>query len=124
MRKDLSESVAEICLALPEATREVQGDHSTYRVRKKPFAYLLRDHHGDGITSVCCKVLPGDNAELVRADPVKFYLPAYIGSRGWVGLRLDLAEAPDWAEVAELVRGSYLLAAPKIVQVGTSAYRR
>jgi hypothetical protein len=39
-------------------------------------------------------------------------MPAYVASRGWVGLRLDRGE-PDWEEVKELVMHSYLLVAPK-----------
>ena len=61
---------------------------------------------------MCCKVLPGDNEALVAAHPAKFYLPAYIGPRGWVALRLDVSGL-DWNEVAELVVTSYKLIAPK-----------
>src|ERR1035437_5472833 len=73
-----------ICLALPEAIQESAGRHATFLVRKSVFAYYLNDHHGDGIVSVCCNVLPGDNEALVAAHPAKFYMPAYIGPRGWV----------------------------------------
>ncbi len=104
--------VMKICLALPEAVQETAGRHATFLVRKSVFAYYLNDHHGDGIVSVCCKVLPGDNEALVAAHPDKFYLPAYIGPRGWVALRLDVSGL-DWNEVAELVVGSYKLIAPK-----------
>ena len=76
-----------ICLALPEATRRDLGRHASFLVRKKTFAYYLDDHHGDGIVAVCCKVALGENADLAAADPARFYLPAYIGPRGWVGLR-------------------------------------
>ena len=62
--------------------------------------------------SVCCKMGLGENEEIVRADPERFYLPAYVGHRGWVALRLDLGEI-DWEEVAGLVAGSYSLVAPK-----------
>jgi predicted DNA-binding protein (MmcQ/YjbR family) len=101
-----------ICLGFPEATHLAQGDHASFLVKKKVFVYFLDNHHGDGIVSVCVKVLPGDNARLVASDKARFYLPAYIGPRGWVGLRLDLGEI-DWEEVKELVTGSYLLTAPK-----------
>lgn len=101
-----------ICLALPEAVRADQGDHADFRVGKKVFAYYLCDHHGDGIISICCKVLPGENERLIAANPRKFYMPAYVGPRGWVGLRLDRPTV-DWAEVKELVVGSYLQTAPK-----------
>jgi hypothetical protein len=101
-----------VCLALPEAIQEQAARHATFLVRKSTFAYYLNDHHGDGIVSVCCKVLPGDNEALVAAHPDKFYMPAYIGPRGWVALRLDVSGL-DWNEVAELVVGSYKLIAPK-----------
>ncbi len=101
-----------ICVALPEATRRCKGDHASFLVRKKTFAYYLQNHHGDGIVAVTCKVLPGDNVRLVASDPVRFYLPAYIGPKGWVALRLDLEEI-DWDEVRELVVHSYLRTAPK-----------
>jgi hypothetical protein len=104
--------LTKICLALPETTREVYGQHAGFRVRKKTFAYFLNDHHGDGMVAVTCKVLPGDNKVLAASDPVRFYLPAYVGSRGWVALRLDLGDI-DWEEVSELVSGSYRMIAPK-----------
>lgn len=104
--------LTEICLGLPEATRQDSGSHASFLVRKKTFAYFLDNHHGDGIVAVCCKVALGENADLAAADPARFYLPAYIGPRGWVGLRLD-GGAVDWSEVRELVAGSYRLAAPK-----------
>jgi len=104
--------LSEIALALPEATRQVHGSHAQFLVRKRPFAYFLDSHHGDGIVGVSCKVMTGDNNSLVAAQPKRFYLPAYIGSRGWVALRLDVGRI-DWSEVRDLLIGSYLLIAPK-----------
>jgi predicted DNA-binding protein (MmcQ/YjbR family) len=101
-----------ICLLLPETTREDKGQHAAFLVRKKIFAYYLNDHHGDGIVAVTCKVLPGDNTALSTANPERFYMPAYIGPRGWVALRLDIGEI-DWDEVSELAATSYRLVAPK-----------
>jgi phosphoribosylglycinamide formyltransferase-1 len=104
--------LAKICLALPEATRTDNGSHATFTVQKRVFAYSLNNHHNDGIVSIACKALPGDNALLVGAQPERFYLPAYIGPRGWVALRLDRGKI-DWEEVRELVTGSYRMVAPK-----------
>ena len=100
--------LSKICMALPGATRELKGSHATFRIEKKVFAYFLNDHHGDGIVSVCCKVFANDNLALIAADPKRFYMPAYIGPRGWVGLRLDVGNL-DWDEVEELVKGSHRL---------------
>ena len=104
--------LTEIAIALPETTRQIYGSHAQFLVRKKTFAYFLDNHHGDGIVAVTCKVLPGENKALVDAQPERFYLPAYIGSRGWVALRLDRGNI-DWSEVKELLLGSYVVTAPK-----------
>lgn len=110
--KDPLSRIQEICLALPEAVCEIHGDHASFLVKKKTFTYYLNNHHGDNIIAVNCKVLPGDNAALAKAHPEKFYMPAYIASRGWVGLRLDVPKV-DWEEVEDLISGSYQLVAPK-----------
>jgi phosphoribosylglycinamide formyltransferase-1 len=104
--------LTKIALALPETARQIYGSHAQFLVRKKTFAYFLDNHHGDGIVAVTCKVLPGDNKALAAAQPRRFYLPAYIASRGWVALRLDVGKI-DWDEVGELLLGSYALIAPK-----------
>src|SRR5258707_10179950 len=61
--------LTEFCLSLPESIRQLSGDHASFLVRKKVFAYYLDNHHGDGIVSVTCKVLPGDNKALVASFP-------------------------------------------------------
>jgi len=104
--------LAKICLNLPETERRDSGDHADFRVRGKVFAYFLNNHHGDGIVSVCCKAALGENIDRASREPQRFYLPAYIGPRGWFGLRLD-GEAIDWSEVRNLVELSYELVAPK-----------
>jgi phosphoribosylglycinamide formyltransferase-1 len=104
--------LTEICLALPEANREVMGDHAAFTVRKRKFVYFLSDHHGDGIVSVCFRTQTGQSDALLATEPERFYKPAYIGPRGWIGLRLDLGKI-DWSEVSEFVRDSYRLAAPR-----------
>lgn len=108
----LLRQLSDICLALPEAVRRDLNDHADFRVRGKVFAYFLNDHHGDGIISVCCKSELGENIDRAAREPKRFYLPAYIGPRGWFGLRLD-GDGVDWAEVRNLVELSYGLAAPK-----------
>jgi hypothetical protein len=104
--------LTKICLALPETTRNYTGQHAGFLVRKKTFAWFLNNHHGDGIVGVVCKVAPGDNSRLVASQPARFYMPAYVGPKGWVALRLDTGEI-EWDEVAELVSDSYRRIAPK-----------
>lgn len=97
---------------LPEATHSVAHDHAQLRVRGKVFAYFLANHDNDDITSLCVRSANGENTDRVSREPLRFYLPPYIGKRGWFGLRLDRGRI-DWKEVANLLELSYCLAAPK-----------
>lgn len=101
-----------ICAALPDSDEERESQHATFRVRKKVYAYFLDNHHGDGIVSVCVKMEKGRNAALVKKEPARFHLPAYIHARGWVGVRLDRGRV-DWKDVAARVTESYRAVAPK-----------
>ncbi len=107
----LRERVAAIVAELPEAT--CTGDqHLTLAVRKKTFGYFLDDHHGDGVVGVAFKAAAGEQDALVRSDPTRFYVPAYLGARGWAAVRLDTGPV-DWAEIRELLTDAYRLQAPR-----------
>ena len=111
----LRERLAEICEDLPEVVQRPGGEHGRhvgYLVRKKTFAYFLDDHHGDGRLALSFKAPPGEQEALVGAEPERFFVPSYLGPRGWVGLYLD-REPPDWAEVTELLTEAYRMSAPK-----------
>ncbi len=47
----------------------------------------------------------------MAAEPDRFFIPAYVGLKGWVGARLDVER--DWDELADLVTDSYRMTAPK-----------
>jgi hypothetical protein len=80
---------------------------------QKTFAYYLDNHRGDeGIVGLVCKAPPEENEALVASYPDRFYMPAYVGPRGWVGLRLDTGRV-DWEEVEDFAVDSYLRTAPK-----------
>lgn len=107
----LRERVAAIVANLPEATSS-DGHNLAFAVRKKNFGYFLDDHHGDGIVAVAFKAGPGEQEALVRSDPSRFYVPAYLGARGWAAVRLDVGRV-NWAELRELLTDAYRLQAPK-----------
>ena len=102
----------QICNALPEIVVEVAGEHLCFRIRKKTLGYYLFDHHGDGMIAFCCKSSPGEQRQLIREDPESFFVPAYLGSKGWIAIRLDLAGV-DWDAVEELARKAYQALAPR-----------
>jgi len=97
-----------ICLALPQAEERETWEIPTYRIHNKIFAL---ESAIDKRPAVWCKAQPGSQEILVGADPERFFVPPYLGHKGWVGMWLD--RKADWAEVAVLVRRSYGLIAPK-----------
>jgi hypothetical protein len=97
-----------ICLALPEAEERETWGEPTFRVRDKIFCMHRTD---TGEPALWCKAPPGSQAILVGADPRRFFVPPYVGPKGWVGMRLD--GKVDWREVALLVTRSYRMTAPK-----------
>lgn len=102
-----------VCARLPEV--EVRkGQHHTYLVRNKKFAYYLIDHHGDGRVSIQCKAERGPNATLVETSPTQFFLPPYMAHHGWIGIYVDEGKV-HWDEVEDLLINAYRLAAPKLL---------
>jgi predicted DNA-binding protein (MmcQ/YjbR family) len=102
------ERLRSICLRFPEATERPFGGHTapSFRVRDKLFVMTGEDRE-----YITCKAPPGVQPMLVASDPHRFFVPAYVGSKGWIGVRLD--GRPDWDEIAELVEESYRMTAPK-----------
>jgi predicted DNA-binding protein (MmcQ/YjbR family) len=109
------ERLVQVCESLPDAqTTNLgrRGEHRSFVVRKKIFAYYLFDHHGDGRIALWCKAGPGEQGRLVEEDPRRFFVPAYLGPRGWIGVRLDLGSV-DWAGIAYLVGNAYRMTASR-----------
>ena len=105
--------LVKICEAFPEVLVAVAGDqHISFRIRKRIFAYYLFDHHGDGMVAFACKSSLSEQHRLVKDDPTSFFVPPYLGSKGWIAIRLDLDEV-DWDTVAELARRAYQEIAPR-----------
>jgi predicted DNA-binding protein (MmcQ/YjbR family) len=100
-----------ICLALPEAEERETWELPTFRVRDKIFAMYVEDE--DDRPALWAKAPPGNQTHLVEADPDRFFVPPYVGHKGWIGMHLD--RRVTWREVAIVVERSYRMTAPKIV---------
>lgn len=101
----------EICLALTETTERLSHGAPTFFVRgKRAFLMLLTDHHGDGRFAIWCAAPQGIQQMLVEADPERFFVPPYVGHRGWLGMRLD--GRFEWDEVAGIAEDAYAEVAP------------
>ena len=82
-----------LCLALPEATEKEAWGEPTFRVGGKMFAMFTNNHHGDERIAVWCKAPPGVQEILVGAAPERFFVPPYVGHKGWVSM--DATEVTD-----------------------------
>jgi hypothetical protein len=106
------EQVRAICRALPEVTERLSHGSPTFFVRgRKTFVMYQDDHHGDGRLALWCAAPTGAQAELVSAEPDRFFVPPYVGHRGWLGVRLD--HDLDWDEISGIVGDAHRQVAPK-----------
>ncbi len=102
-------SIAE---ALPEVSERLSHGTPTFFIReKKTLVSLWENHHGAEGVYLWCPAPPGAQAELVESEPERFFVPPYVGGRGWIGVRLE--NEPDWNEIAAIIEDAYRLVAPK-----------
>ena len=115
-RERVLERLRGVCLGLPEVTERLSHGAPTFFVRgKRPFVMVLTDHHGDGRYAIWCAAGEGVQAMLVDADPEQYFVPPYVGHRGWLGVRLD--RGLDANELAGIVEDAYAEVAPaKLVE--------
>jgi predicted DNA-binding protein (MmcQ/YjbR family) len=109
VRLSAIERVRTLCLALPEAFELEAWDRPTFRV-------------GSGRGKIFCTAATDGSSLTLKADPLEreallaqgepFFIPPYVGTKGWVGIHFDQPRI-DWEEVAELIAISYCLIAPK-----------
>jgi len=93
------------CLALPDVTERPSHGMPAWFVGKTQFAVFSNDHHGDGRVALVCAAPDGMQAMLVDSDPDVYYVPPYVGHRGWVGVRLDKDLA--WPQVASILESAH-----------------
>lgn len=108
MPSDPVQRVREICLSLPGAEEKPFGGHTapSFRVRDKLFVIINED-----LTRLNCKAPPGAQQVLVGANPERFFVPQYVGHKGWIGIRLD--PEMDFDELAGIIAESHAMTAPK-----------
>jgi hypothetical protein len=111
MAKDPLEKLRQFCLALPETTERLSHGEPTWFVRGKKTFVMYANHHHDDRLAFWCAAPSGAQDVLVTSDPQRYFVPPYVGHRGWLGVRLDVPV--DWEEIADLVTDAYRMVAPK-----------
>jgi hypothetical protein len=100
-----------LCLALPAVSERLSHGEPTWFIGGKKTFVMLADHHHDERMAFWCAAPDGAQETLVAAAPGRFFVPPYVGYRGWLGVWLDVPV--DWGEIAELVRDAYRTVAPQ-----------
>jgi hypothetical protein len=103
---DATERVRALCLAWPETTERLShGEASWFHRDRRQFA-TMADHHHDDRLAVWCAAPPGARDEMVVRQPERYFVPPYVGHRGWIGAYLDLPDV-DWAAIRELIGNAF-----------------
>lgn len=110
MPRDINQVVREVCLWLPEAAEFMAHGMPDFRVRGRTFATYAVNHHGDGRIALWLSAPEGAQQHYVKAEPEQFFVPPYVGPRGWLGVHLN--RGVSWQVVAKLVREAYGKVAP------------
>jgi hypothetical protein len=100
-----------LCLALPEATERLSHGEPTWFVGNRKSFATYADHHHDDRVAFWCAAPSGAQDIFVATDPERFFVPPYVGGRGWLGVRLDVPV--DWDEVESIVSDAYGTVAPR-----------
>jgi hypothetical protein len=110
-REQVLERIRELCGALPEVSERLSHGAPTFFVRgKRAFLMVMTNHHGDGRFALWCAAPEGMQNALVESDPERFFVPPYVGHRGWLGVRLDRGLHFD--EIAGIAEDAYVEVAP------------
>jgi hypothetical protein len=111
MADDSLGRLRKLCLSLPETTERTSHGEPTWFVRGTRTFVMYADHHHDDRLAFWCAAPPGAQDALAASAPERFFVPPYVGQRGWLGVWLDVPV--DWNEIAELVTEAFRVIAPK-----------
>jgi predicted DNA-binding protein (MmcQ/YjbR family) len=109
-QRTISDVVRDIMANLPEMEESVSHGSPTFRVRGKIFASYTINHHGDGRVALNLIAPPGAQAAFTKMQPKAYFVPPYVGPKGWLGVELD--KGLGWKTVRQHVRDAYEVVAP------------
>jgi hypothetical protein len=112
MVQDPLATLRRLCLSFPEV-REVEAwGAPTFRVKTMFATYSDGSLTRDDRPAAWIKAEPVNQQLLVRRDPERFFVPPYVGVKGWIGVRLD-DPMPDWDEIGDLLWDAWRMSVPK-----------
>jgi hypothetical protein len=108
---DMEAQVRAICLALPGATERASHGAPAFFAGKQFVMLWSHGHHDHHFPHLWCAAPAGAQEGLVAEAPDRFFRPPYVGSRGWIGVRLDRGVDP--AELQAICEDAYRTVASK-----------
>ena len=106
------EMLRSLCLSLPEAREVVAWGAPTFRVKTIFAMYSDGSQYAPGRLSTWVKALPINQRLLLQEDQDRFFVPPYVGSKGWIGVFLDNSDT-DWNELKSLLWDAWRMSSPK-----------
>lgn len=102
---DVLERLRALCMSMPKATERQSHGEPAWFVGRSPQFATLADHHHDDRVAFWAAGPPGAQQDWVSRYPGRFFVPPYVGGRGWIGVYLDVEQ--DWDEIADIVADAY-----------------
>lgn len=106
----LEDRVRAICMAFPQVIEKTSHSAPAFFAKKQFLHLWVYGHHENQFPHLWCAAPVGVQQELIETEPKRFFRPPYVGSRGWIGVRLD--GKVDWVEVAAICKDAYRVVAP------------
>ena len=100
-----------LCMTFPDVSERLSHGEPAWFVRDKKTFVMFADHHHDDRLAFWCAAPAGLQQALVASDPERFFVPPYVGHRGWLGVYLDVPV--DWDEITDIVEDAFRIIAPK-----------
>lgn len=110
MAMNISDAVRNVCLSFPGVEEVPSRGSPDFRVGGKTFATYVINHHGDGHVALWLRAPSGDQQTYVELDSENYFVPPYVGPKGWLGVELN--KSLTWSSIAERVREAWIEVAP------------
>ena len=110
MNKNISDAVRDVCLGMNDVSEVISRGSPNFRVANKTFAIYQINHHGDGRIALWLNSPPGAQKFYVKENQTFYFVPPYVGPRGWLGLNLD--KGLDWQIISQRIHEAYANVAP------------
>lgn len=109
--RDLHAVVRDLCTWMPETEELISHGSPSYKAAGRQFASFTINHHGDGRVALWLVAPPGAQELYVQAEPEHYFVPPYVGPKGWLGVNLNTGLT--WQRVAEHAREAYCHVTPQ-----------